>query len=61
MGMKTLLIVLLIVGAAIAVLGLLVKALLWLAAVGLVLIAGTVAFWWARGRLGRSRSERVAA
>lgn len=60
-SMKTLLIVLLVAWAAIAVIGFVVEALLWLAAVGIVLFAGTVLFWWARGKMSKRGDAGAAA
>lgn len=50
--MKTLVIALLVALAALAIIGFLVKALLWLAIVAVALFLGIIVFWRVRARLG---------
>ncbi|WP_062071126.1 hypothetical protein [Demequina sediminicola] len=52
--MKIFLIVLLVAAVLLGLLGFLIKALLWLAFIGIVLFAVTVAYWWFRFRSSRS-------
>lgn len=56
--MKTLLIALLIVFLAVAVVGFVVKALLWLAVVGLILFVLTAIYWWVRAKQSHSADAR---
>lgn len=58
-GMKTLIIVLLIAFAAIAVIGFVVEALLWLALIGLILFAVTSIYWWLRAKKSRSSTAKA--
>ncbi|MGM1016213.1 MAG: hypothetical protein ACQEW8_01575 [Actinomycetota bacterium] len=51
--MWTLLIILLIVWAALSILGFVVKGLLWLALIGIVLFLATVAYGMIKQRLSR--------
>ena len=50
-GMKNFVIVLLVALVALAIIGFLVKALLWLAVVAIVLFVGTIVFWRVRSRV----------
>lgn len=57
--MKNLLIFLLIVWLAVAVIGFVLEALLWLAVIGLVLFALTAIYWWFKFK--KSRKTDTAA
>jgi len=59
-SMKTLIVVLLVVWAAIAVIGFVVKALLWLALIGVVLFVGTIAFWKIRSKMSQGADAATA-
>lgn len=59
--MKAFLIVLLIVAVAIGIVGLLIEALLWLAAIGIVLFLLTSAYWWFRFRSSRADAAEAGA
>lgn len=52
--MTTLIIVLLVLWAVFAVIGFVVEGLLWLAFIGLVLLAATAAWGWIKRRTNRS-------
>lgn len=60
-GVKIFLIVLLVAAIALGILGALIEALLWLAFLGLILFAVTVAYWWFRFRRSRSRDIESAS
>ncbi len=59
--MRILLIVLAVVFLAFAIVGFLVKALLWLAVLGLILFAATVAYWVIRAKLSHRDDEPAQA
>lgn len=56
--MKILLVILLVAFLALGIVGILVKALLWLALVGLILFVLTCLYWWFHSK--RSQSSDVA-
>jgi uncharacterized membrane protein len=53
LGMTTLIIVLLVLWAVFAVVGFVVEGLLWLAFIGLILLAATIAWGWIKRRTSR--------
>ena len=57
--LKIFVIVLLVALAAIAIVGFLVKALLWLAVIVIVLFVGTIVFWRVRSRV-ENHTDRAA-
>ena len=57
--MKTLLIVLLVLWLAVAVLGFVLEALLWLAALGLILFALTALYWYVRVKRSRGAEQKA--
>lgn len=59
--MRTLLIILLVAWLAMAVLGFVLEAVLWLAVIGLILFAVTVLYWVFRARGSRSKSTTPQA
>ncbi|MDN4472143.1 hypothetical protein [Demequina zhanjiangensis] len=59
--MRTLLVVLLVLFLAIAIVGFVVEALLWLAGIGILLFALTVVYWVVKAKMARRRSEAAEA
>ncbi|MCK2031772.1 hypothetical protein [Microbacterium sp. KSW4-4] len=55
--MWTVLVILLIVWAVLAVVGFAIKGLLWLAIIGIILFLGTLIFGFVRNRSHKTRSE----
>jgi hypothetical protein len=55
--MRTALITLIVIAVVLALLGILIKTLLWLAFIGLALFVGTAVYWWVRGRTGSASTE----
>lgn len=58
-GMKTLIIVLLLIWAAVAIIGFFLEAVLWLGLIGLILFAATAIYWWLRAKKSRGSTAKA--